>query len=105
MPSPSVPLPEGEGSKTSLRFVAGRQIILTTSTLKSATSLVFALFATLLLSGCASSIIMPQPTDKGIAFGFMGDTPYSDEQVRRLDRLIDDINAQELAFVVHVGDI
>jgi hypothetical protein len=35
----------------------------------------------------------------------LGDTPYSDAEVERLDRLIDEINSQPLAFVVHVGDI
>jgi calcineurin-like phosphoesterase family protein len=35
----------------------------------------------------------------------LGDTPYNLDEVARLDRLIDDINAQPLAFVVHVGDI
>lgn len=35
----------------------------------------------------------------------LGDTPYSEAEVERLERLIDDINAQPLAFVVHVGDI
>jgi hypothetical protein len=35
----------------------------------------------------------------------MGDTPYSEAEVRRLDKLIDDLNAQPLAFVAHVGDI
>jgi hypothetical protein len=35
----------------------------------------------------------------------MGDTPYSEREARRLDSLIDDLNAQPLAFVAHVGDI
>jgi hypothetical protein len=35
----------------------------------------------------------------------LGDTPYSDGEVERLDRLIDEMNAQPLQFVVHVGDI
>lgn len=35
----------------------------------------------------------------------MGDTPYSQSEVRRLDALIDDMNAENLAFVAHVGDI
>jgi hypothetical protein len=35
----------------------------------------------------------------------MGDTPYSEREVPRLDSLIDDLNAQKLAFVAHVGDI
>jgi hypothetical protein len=35
----------------------------------------------------------------------LGDAPYSEAEVERLDLLIDEINAQPLAFVVHVGDI
>lgn len=39
------------------------------------------------------------------AFGVLGDTPYSESEVRMLDALIGRINEHELAFVVHVGDI
>lgn len=35
----------------------------------------------------------------------LGDTPYSQDAVERLELVIDEINAQPLAFVVHVGDI
>ena len=35
----------------------------------------------------------------------LGDTPYSDAEVERLDARIDEINAQPLEFVVHVGDV
>ena len=35
----------------------------------------------------------------------MGDAPYSEGQAHALDALIDDLNAQPLAFVAHVGDI
>jgi hypothetical protein len=35
----------------------------------------------------------------------MGDTPYFEAEVSRLDSLIRDLNAEPLAFVVHVGDI
>ena len=35
----------------------------------------------------------------------LGDTPYSQAEAGKLDGLIGRINAQELAFVVHVGDI
>jgi hypothetical protein len=35
----------------------------------------------------------------------LGDTPYSAAEIRSLDALIERINAHELAFVVHVGDI
>jgi predicted phosphodiesterase len=54
-----------------------------------------------LLAGCASAL----PPDGTPAFGVLGDTPYSMREVGELDRLIDEMNAQELAFVVHVGDI
>jgi hypothetical protein len=35
----------------------------------------------------------------------LGDAPYTEMEVERLDRLIDEMNGQPLAFVVHVGDI
>jgi hypothetical protein len=35
----------------------------------------------------------------------MGDTPYSEIEVKRLDHLIDEVNREPLAFVVHIGDI
>jgi hypothetical protein len=35
----------------------------------------------------------------------LGDAPYSEAEVERLDLLIDEMNAQPLAFVVHVGDV
>jgi hypothetical protein len=55
------------------------------------------------LAGCAAPLPNPQTGD--VVFGLMGDTPYSDAEARQLDALIDDMNAQELAFVLHVGDI
>lgn len=47
----------------------------------------------------------PQPADAGIPFGLMGDTPYSALEVIALDRLIDRMNRDDLAFVAHVGDL
>lgn len=35
----------------------------------------------------------------------LGDTPYNEGEVQRLERLIDGINAEKLDFVVHVGDL
>ena len=35
----------------------------------------------------------------------MGDTPYTASEAKRLDFLVDDLNAAAPAFVVHVGDI
>lgn len=57
-------------------------------------------FFFLLLSACASAVAPPEGT-----FGVLGDVPYSQGEVERLDRLIDEMNAQPLAFVLHVGDI
>lgn len=56
-----------------------------------------------MLTGCAT--VLPDVKDADIAFGLMGDTPYSEVQVQQLDALIEDMNSQKLAFVVHVGDI
>lgn len=56
-----------------------------------------------LLAGCATPL--PNVAEADFAFALMGDTPYNDAEVRALDALVDDMNAQDLAFVVHVGDI
>lgn len=55
------------------------------------------------LAGCA--VPLPYPASADLAFALMGDAPYNEAEVRALDALIDDMNAQDLAFVVHVGDI
>jgi hypothetical protein len=55
-----------------------------------------------LLAGCAPLAPLA-PGD--IAFGVLGDTPYSAAEVESLERLIDEMNAQPLAFVAHLGDI
>lgn len=57
-----------------------------------------------LLAGCGS--VPLEGIDPGATyFGLLGDTPYSEGQALRLDRLIDDMNAQPLSFVAHVGDV
>lgn len=61
-------------------------------------------FCFALLAGCAGAPLDPA-VPGGTYFGLLGDTPYSADQVKRLDQLIDDVNAQPLAFVVHVGDV
>lgn len=40
-----------------------------------------------------------------LAFALMGDVPYSQPQANLLDGMINRMNAEPLAFVVHVGDI
>jgi predicted phosphodiesterase len=63
-------------------------------------------FGVLLLAASLAACAAPEPLPPGTpAFGVLGDIPYSEHEVERLDRLIDEMNAQELAFVVHVGDI
>jgi hypothetical protein len=52
-----------------------------------------------LLAGCA------HPVAEGTPFGVFGDVPYSEGEIQRVERLIDEMNAAPLAFVVHVGDI
>ena len=59
------------------------------------------LFA-LLLASCASP---ERDTGEGIHFGVLGDVPYTDGEIERLEGLIGEMNAEPLAFVVHVGDI
>jgi hypothetical protein len=51
------------------------------------------------LAACAA------PPHGGFALAVMGDTPYTEGEVRRLDRLIEDLNQEPVAFVVHLGDI
>jgi hypothetical protein len=55
-----------------------------------------------LLAGCAA---MPPSPEGALIFGVLGDAPYSQGEAERLDGVIDEMNAQQLAFVVHVGDI
>ncbi len=53
-----------------------------------------------MLAACAQPPFSAEP-----AFGVLGDAPYTEAEVARLDAVIDEINAQPLTFVVHVGDI
>lgn len=59
------------------------------------------LAAALVLAGCATK----GPHPDAFTFGILGDAPYSDHETVRFLNLIDDINAEPLAFVVHVGDM
>ena len=54
------------------------------------------------LSGCAQ---LAPLADREFAFGVLGDIPYSQAEVEKLDGVIERMNAQALAFVVHVGDV
>lgn len=69
----------------------------------SAGRLVALLLLLPMLAGCAT--VLPDTGTEDVSFALMGDTPYNETEVQALDALIDDMNAQDLAFVVHVGDI
>src|ERR1044071_10325199 len=56
----------------------------------------------LMLHCCATSVPIPPGA---LVFGVLGDAPYTQAEIGRLDAVIDRINAEPLAFVVHVGDI
>ena len=61
----------------------------------------------LLLAGCTAHIppALPSAFRPPLAFALIGDTPYNESEAAILDRVIDEMNREELAFVIHVGDI
>jgi hypothetical protein len=63
---------------------------------------VFAWLAAALLAGCATA---DEKRPGAWAFGIIGDTPYSETEEAALEPVIDEINREDLAFVVHIGDI
>jgi hypothetical protein len=59
-------------------------------------------FAAVLVSvACAPA----PPRPEGFAFALLGDIPYSQAHANLLEGLIDEMNANRLGFVVHLGDI
>ena len=63
-----------------------------------------ALLASLALLGCGppEPAALPPAT---FAFGVFGDAPYSRFDQRAYDRLIEDVGASDVAFLIHVGDL
>jgi len=59
------------------------------------------------VAGCVAHVPSPLPAagQGGIAFALIGDVPYSRFEVPALDALIEQTNGENLAFVIHVGDI
>lgn len=59
------------------------------------------------VAGCASPPPEPLlPAAKGaFTFALIGDTPYNAVEASALDAMIREMNEQDLAFVIHVGDI
>jgi hypothetical protein len=60
-----------------------------------------------LLAGCSLQIPAPSPAtaDERLAFALIGDTPYNAIEADALDAMIEQMNREDLAFVIHVGDI
>jgi len=61
----------------------------------------------LALAACTAHIppLLPSAFHPPIAFALVGDTPYSEAEAAALDAMIEQMNREELAFVIHVGDI
>ena len=64
-------------------------------------------FLLFLLAGCTAHIPPPLPSafHPRIGFALIGDTPYNEGEAAALDTMIDRMNREDLAFVIHVGDI
>ncbi len=58
----------------------------------------------LLLGGCATDRAASQTSAAGLDFALIGDMPYDGRQEKEFDHLMKDIDAADLAFVVHNGD-
>lgn len=59
-----------------------------------------ALLVALLLAGCA----VRAPSPDRFAFAVLGDTPYNDREEAHFLRMMQRVDAEPVAFVVHVGD-
>jgi len=69
------------------------------------TRLLFVLL--LALAACTAHLPRPLPSavGAGLTFALIGDTPYTAAEVPALDAMIEEMNLEDLAFVIHVGDI
>ena len=69
------------------------------------TRLLFVLL--LALAACTAHLPRPLPSavGAGLTFALIGDTPYTAAEVAALDAMIEEMNREDLAFVIHVGDI
>src|SRR5829696_1290160 len=59
-----------------------------------------AVLAAMLASGCA---LRPEGPER-FSFVVMGDVPYSEEEEPLFEAMLRELDREELAFVVHVGD-
>ena len=56
-------------------------------------------------SAAAQSVSRPPDGTGSFAFGILGDMPYTRKQEAEYARVLDHMNARDLAFVAHVGDM
>jgi hypothetical protein len=65
------------------------------------------LFLLLGLAGCTAHVppLLPSTGNARLSFALIGDTPYSAFEASALDAMIEEMNREDLAFVIHVGDI
>jgi hypothetical protein len=67
------------------------------------------LAAAMVLAGCSSDDgAAPGPAGAAgdrFEFGVIGDYPYTADQIPRFDRLLEAVNEENPAFVLHVGDV
>ena len=59
------------------------------------------------LAGCTAHVppLLPSTGNARLSFALIGDTPYSAFEASALDAMIEEMNREDLAFVIHVGDI
>ena len=62
-------------------------------------------FSVLILLWCLTTAASAQAHTKPISIGLFGDTPYSQRERELLPKLMAEMDAEELAFVIHDGDI
>src|SRR5262245_12164423 len=71
----------------------------------TAPRLLTALAAALVLLGVAQRLHCDESSAEAFSFAAFGDTPYFAFEEVRLEKLIAEMNAQPLAFALHVGDL
>ncbi len=59
------------------------------------------LLAALAIGGCATRA----PSGESFVFGVMGDTPYNEREEAHFVKMLEHMDGEPLAFIVHIGDI
>lgn len=58
-----------------------------------------------LMGSCITAVPASQAADKVMQFALIGDTPYDAKQNKEFTNLVKAVNREDLAFVVHAGDL